>query len=68
MIGLVDDSPYYLDANHDRLEAGLEIALALLQRHYPSEPIWIDASEETLYFSREREFGSVLRLESKLRT
>lgn len=67
VVDRVDDSPYYLDPKHERLEADLEIALAFLQRHDPSEPIWIDASEKTLDFSRAREFGSVLRLESKLR-
>ncbi|MGY0798895.1 AAA family ATPase [Lysobacter sp. A286] len=47
--------------------ADFDLALAFFQRHDPLEPIWIDASEKILDFSRSREFASVLRLESKLR-
>lgn len=46
----------------------LESALAFLQRHKPSERVWIDASEDVLGFSRSREFASVLKLESELRS
>lgn len=66
----VDETPDYSPVSggtDDRLEADLDLALAFLQRHDPSEPIWIDASEKVLDFSRAWEFGSVLRLESKLR-
>lgn len=45
----------------------LELALAFLRRHNPSEHVWIDASEKVLDFSRAREFASVLKLESRLR-
>lgn len=45
----------------------MELALAFLRRHNPSEHIWIDASEKVLDFSRAREFASVLKLESRLR-
>ncbi len=47
--------------------ADVELALAFLRRHDPLEPIWIDASEKVLEFSRAREFASVLKLESRLR-
>ncbi|TIQ62007.1 MAG: ATP-binding protein [Mesorhizobium sp.] len=45
----------------------LSRALAFLQRHYPQEPIWIDATGRILEFSLAREFSSVLKRESKLR-
>lgn len=48
-------------------EEELERALAFFRRHDPSDPIWIDASEKVLEFSRAQEFASVLKFESKLR-
>ncbi len=63
---------------HDAIEWGpafgvpeddeqLHIALEFLQRHDPRAPIWIDATDTVLSFSRSREFGSVLKHEKRLR-
>lgn len=64
-----DDATYLSLAEADGLlGADFEMALAFLQRHDPLKPLWIDASEKILDFSRSQEFVSVLRLESKLRS
>lgn len=45
----------------------MELAFSFLQRHNPSELVWIDSSKSALEFSRAREFASVLKYESSLR-
>jgi hypothetical protein len=55
------------EVSDDPQAENLELALAFLGRHDPSEFIWIDSSEKVFEFSRSREFVSVLKLESRLR-
>lgn len=58
-----------IDEDESKIADGeLQLASSFLKRHPLSKQVWIDASDQALEFSLAREFASVLKLESKLRS